>query len=230
LGGKSAAVILDDADLEAAAATIASAEWFLSGQVCSSLTRLVVSRSRQDEFVEALAAVFSQKRVGDAFDANTQMGPLAMARQRDRVEGYIAKGVAEGATLVTGGGRPKDLDRGYFIEPTVFSNVENTLTIAQEEIFGRHPGRQRGRRGSSGERHHLRAERVGLHERCQSGSSGRRPIALGHRRSQRDAHRLRGFLRWLQAVGHRARGREGILPYLETKTVILNDIPAPYTS
>jgi aldehyde dehydrogenase (NAD+) len=136
LGGKSAAVILDDADIEATARTLSQAECFLSGQVCSSLTRIVVPRSRHDDLLEALAATFSQVRVGDPFSAQSQMGPLAAERQRDRVEGYIAKGVADGATLVTGGGRPKDLDRGWYVEPTVFGNVDNSSVIAQEEIFG----------------------------------------------------------------------------------------------
>src|SRR3984885_12934042 len=120
LGGKSAAIILDDMDLAAAAASLAGAECFLAGQVCSSLTRIVVSRSRHDELLEALVSAFSQVKVGDPFDPETQMGPLAMDRQRDRVEGFIAKGIAEGATLATGGGRPKDLERGYYIKPTVF--------------------------------------------------------------------------------------------------------------
>src|SRR5580692_10633487 len=136
LGGKSAAVILDDMDIETAARTLSQAECFLSGQVCSSLTRIVVPRNRHDELVEALASTFSQVRVGDPFNAQTQMGPLAAERQRDRVEGYIAKGVADGATLATGGGRPKDLDRGWYVEPTVFGNVDNHSVIAQEEIFG----------------------------------------------------------------------------------------------
>ena len=136
LGGKSAAVVLDDADLGAAAMAIAGAECFLTGQVCSSLTRIVVTRSRHDEMAEALAAVFSGVRVGDPFDPETQMGPLASRRQRDRVEGYVAKGTAQGATLVAGGGRPAGLDRGWYVEPTVFANVDNGSTIAQEEIFG----------------------------------------------------------------------------------------------
>ena len=136
LGGKSAALILDDMDLSEAATTLARAECMLAGQVCSSLTRIVVSRQRHDELVDALASAFSQVRVGDPFDATTQMGPLVSGRQRDRVEGYIAKGIEQGATLVTGGGRPKDLDRGYYVEPTVFANVENSSAIAQEEIFG----------------------------------------------------------------------------------------------
>ena len=136
LGGKSAAVILDDADIETTARTLSQAECFLSGQVCSSLTRIVVPRSRHDALLEALAGTFSQVRVGDPFAAGSQMGPLAAERQRDRVEGYIAKGIADGATLATGGGRPKDLDRGWYIEPTVFGNVDNSSVIAQEEIFG----------------------------------------------------------------------------------------------
>lgn len=136
LGGKSPAVILDDYDVDKAAHSIAGSAKFLTGQVCSSLTRLIVSRSRHDAFVEALASRFGKVKVGDPFDAASEMGPLAMERQRDRVLGYIAKGSAEGARLATGGGRPKDLERGYFVEPTVFANVDNGSTIAREEIFG----------------------------------------------------------------------------------------------
>lgn len=136
LGGKSAAVILDDYDLGTAAATIAGLAGMMTGQVCSSLTRIVVSRKRHDAMVDALSASFSQTKVGDPFDPSTQMGPLAMRRQRDRVEGYIAKGRAEGAKLATGGGRPAHLKRGFYIEPTVFGNVDNDMTIAREEIFG----------------------------------------------------------------------------------------------
>ena len=136
LGGKSAAVILDDMDLEEAARALSGAECFLSGQVCSSLTRIVVPRRRHDQMVESLAGTFSQVRLGDPFDPDVQMGPLAMQRQRDRVESYIEIGRNEGATLATGGGRPRDLDRGWFIEPTVFGNVDNSWRIAQEEIFG----------------------------------------------------------------------------------------------
>src|SRR3984957_20290292 len=118
LGGKSAAVILDDADIETAAQALAQAECILSGQVCASLTRIVVSRPRHDEMLEALAAAFSKVRVGDPYDPASQMRLLAAERQRDRVEGYIARGIEIGATLATGGGRPKNLDRGWYIEPT----------------------------------------------------------------------------------------------------------------
>jgi aldehyde dehydrogenase (NAD+) len=136
LGGKSAAIILDDADIETAAATLSAAECLLSGQVCASLTRIVVPISRHDAMLEALAAAFGQVRVGDPFSDSSQMGPLVAERQRDRVEGYIARGIAEGAKLAAGGGRPKDLDRGWYVEPTVFGNVDNHSVIAQEEIFG----------------------------------------------------------------------------------------------
>ncbi len=136
LGGKSPGIILDDYDIEKAAATISAKARFLSGQVCSSLTRIIVSQHRHDALVEALSASFGKTYVGDPFDPRTEMGPLAMQRQRERVEGYIAKGQAEGAILAAGGGRPAALARGYYVEPTVFGNVSNSSTIAREEIFG----------------------------------------------------------------------------------------------
>ena len=118
-------MVLDDVDIDTTAATLAGAECLLAGQVCSSLTRIVVTRKRHDELLEALAGAFGAKRVGDPFDSTSEIGPLVAERQRDRVEGYIAKGKAEGATLATGGNRPKDLDKGYYVEPTVFGNVPN---------------------------------------------------------------------------------------------------------
>ena len=136
LGGKSPAILLDDYDVEAFAESLAAAAPILSGQVCAALTRVIVTRSRHDSLVEALGSAFQKIRVGDPFDPQSNMGPLGMARQRDRVEGYIAKGLAEGAALITGGGRPRHLERGFYIEPTVFGNVENSSTIAREEIFG----------------------------------------------------------------------------------------------
>src|SRR5271156_2188283 len=112
LGGKSAAVVLDDYDIATAAATITGRACLMTGQVCSSLTRIVVTRDRHDDLVDALSESFSRVQVGDAFDAASGMGPLAMERQRDRVEGYIAKGIDEGATLATGGHRPSNLKKG----------------------------------------------------------------------------------------------------------------------
>ncbi len=136
LGGKSPAIICDDFDVGDAAAAIAQAATFSAGQVCMLPTRLIVSRHRHDAFVEALVESYGAVAVGDPFVAATQMGPLAFGRQRDRVEAYIARGSAEGARLACGGGRPRHLDRGFYVEPTVFANVASNHAIAQEEIFG----------------------------------------------------------------------------------------------
>ncbi len=136
LGGKSAAVILDDYDIDTAASAIAGPACSMSGQICSSLTRIIVTESRHDQLVAALADRFAAVRVGDPFDPASQIGPVAMARQRDRIETLIASGVSEGARLATGGGRPAHLNRGFYIQPTVFGNVSNAMTIAREEIFG----------------------------------------------------------------------------------------------
>jgi aldehyde dehydrogenase (NAD+) len=108
----------------------------ITGQVCFSLTRVLVPESRAQEFLDAYVGAVSKVKVGDPMSKETQMGPLTMARQLERVQGYITKGKNEGAKLVLGGGRPKGLNRGYFVEPTVFSNVDTKMTIAQEEIFG----------------------------------------------------------------------------------------------
>lgn len=136
LGGKSAAIICDDYDIETAAKLLGQRATFLTGQTCSLLTRVVISKHRHDAFLEALSAYFATVKVGDPFNAQSGMGPLATRIHRDRVEGYIAKGKAEGAKLAFGGHRPKDLERGFFIEPTAFGNVDSGSTISQEEIFG----------------------------------------------------------------------------------------------
>lgn len=136
LGGKSAALVLDDADVERAAATLAAAECRLSGQVCASLTRIVVDRSVYSQFTEAIREAFGRIRVGDPYDPDAQLGPLSTERHRERVEGYIRRGIEEGATLLSGGGRPRHLERGYYVEPTLFAAPDNSLAIAQEEIFG----------------------------------------------------------------------------------------------
>jgi aldehyde dehydrogenase (NAD+) len=136
LGGKSAAIVLEDFDMGEAAAILGGNLCAVSGQVCASLTRILVPQQRHDEFVDAMAQNMRSVHVGNPFEAGVQMGPLAMARQLDRVQGYIAKGKADGAQLAYGGGRPPGLNRGYYVEPTLFANVDNSSTIAQEEIFG----------------------------------------------------------------------------------------------
>ena len=136
LGGKSAAVILDDADLDATVSALRLATFRNNGQVCSLKTRLVVPESRHSEFLDRLDALIDTMPVGDPRDEETHIGPLVSARQRARVEGYIESGRSEGARLVRGGGRPADLDHGWFVEPTVFTDVDPGAKIAQEEIFG----------------------------------------------------------------------------------------------
>ena len=135
LGGKSADIILDDADLESKLAFYGFG-CLHAGQGCAMLTRTLVPRSRYDEAVELAAASMATVTYGDPTDPANIQGPLVNARQRERVLGYIDAGIAEGARLVVGGGRPAHLERGYYVEPTLFADVDNSMTIAQEEIFG----------------------------------------------------------------------------------------------
>ncbi len=137
LGGKSANVILDDADLEKAVTDGVAKCYLNSGQTCSALTRMLVPRERLAEAEQIAAAVAESFTPGDPFDPESRLGPLVSEVQRDRVRGYIEKGIEEGARLVTGGAEaPAGLERGYFVSPTVFSDVHTDMTIAQEEIFG----------------------------------------------------------------------------------------------
>ncbi|MCW3040708.1 MAG: aldehyde dehydrogenase [Solirubrobacterales bacterium] len=135
LGGKSAAIVLDDADFATAAENLFSATLLNNGQTCFLGTRVLAPRSRYDEVLQVFGGLADALQVGDALDPATQIGPMASARQRERVEGYIAKGKAEGARVVAGG-NPSDQERGWFVQPTIFADVENSQTIAQEEIFG----------------------------------------------------------------------------------------------
>jgi acyl-CoA reductase-like NAD-dependent aldehyde dehydrogenase len=230
LGGKSAAVILDDIDLGTAAKSVARAECALNGQVCSSLTRVVVTKRRHDELVEALASTFSQTRVGDPFDEQTQLGPLVSERQRDRVEGYIAKGVAEGSTLATGGGRPKELDRGYYVEPTVFGNVDNGSTIGREEIFGpvlsviAAEDEQDAVRIANDTMYGLNASVFTNDvDRARAVARELRSGTVGHNAFRTDFGMAFGGFK--QSGIGREGGKEGLLPFLETKAVILEGTP-----
>jgi len=135
LGGKSAAIVRDDFTAEETAKLMTGTITLLSGQVCAMLSRLIVPRSRQDEIADAIATEMQKVKIGYSDDPATQLGPLAMKRQLERVEGYIEEG-KKTADLVTGGNRPSHLNQGYFIEPTLFKNVDNKSRIAQEEIFG----------------------------------------------------------------------------------------------
>jgi acyl-CoA reductase-like NAD-dependent aldehyde dehydrogenase len=136
LGGKSAAIILDDADIDSTLPMLLFSGLMNAGQACIGQTRILAPRSRYDEIVDKIAGAVSEMPVGLPDDPATAIGPLISEKQRDRVEGYIQKGIEEGARIVTGGGRPEGLGGGWFVQPTVFADVENSMTIAQEEIFG----------------------------------------------------------------------------------------------
>lgn len=136
LGGKGPAILCDDVDIEAIAPRVVRAGLSNSGQVCAAQTRIIVPAARHDEFLDALTRAAAAMQVGDPFDPATEIGPLVMERQRDTVEQYIAIGKAEGANVALGGGRPEGLDTGWFVEPTIFSNVDNSMRVAREEIFG----------------------------------------------------------------------------------------------
>jgi aldehyde dehydrogenase (NAD+) len=231
LGGKSAAVILDDYDVEQAAAHIAAYAPMLSGQVCSSLTRLVVTKDRHDAFTEAMAEAFRKITVGDPTDGAIGMGPLAMARQRDRVESYIAKGSAEGATIATGGKRPPHLACGYFVEPTIFANVDSRMTIAQEEIFGP----VLSIIPADNEEHAIAIANdtlFGLNAsvftndvtRAYHAARQIRSGTVGHNWFRTDFSIAFGGFK--QSGLGREGGTEGLLPFTEAKTIILDGIPA----
>ena len=136
LGGKSAAILLEDVDLAAAMPTLAWSAWVNSGQACMANTRVLAPRERYDEVVDAYVDAAEQHVLGDPMDATTTMGPLVSRAQLDRVTGYVEAGRSEGARLVTGGRRPDHLDTGCYMAPTVFADVDNSMRIAQEEIFG----------------------------------------------------------------------------------------------
>lgn len=136
LGGKSAALMLDDADLEAALPGLMMRMFANSGQVCTAMTRLLVSRERHDEVVAAVAEAAAAMKVGDPLSESTEVGPLAAERQRQRVEKYLHQAHSDGAVAVTGGGRPASLTRGWFVEPTLLIGVNNRMQVAREEVFG----------------------------------------------------------------------------------------------
>jgi acyl-CoA reductase-like NAD-dependent aldehyde dehydrogenase len=235
LGGKSPAIILDDYDIDAAAASLAASTSLMTGQVCAALSRIIIPRKRHDSFVEALASALGKVRVGDPFAAETEMGPLSSAVHRERVERYIAAGNASDARLAIGGGRPRDLNRGYYIEPTVFANVDNREVIAREEIFG--PvvcvipaddeeqtidianDSEFGLNASVFTNDPDRAYSVA--RRLRTGTVGINAFKFDFGIS------FGGFKR--SGIG-REGGRDGVLPFLEAKTILLEQMPASAAS
>jgi betaine-aldehyde dehydrogenase len=233
LGGKSAALILDDYDIGTAAASLAESATELTGQVCSALTRVIVTKGRHDELVEALSAEFAKVRVGDPFDANSDMGPVAMKRQLDKICGLLEAGREEGAVVATGGRRPTGLDVGWFIEPTVFGNVDNHSTIARNEIFG--PVLTVIPAESEQDQITIANDSIyGLNSAVFTNDEDRawafarqiRSGTVGHN-AHRNSHAF-AFGGFKQSGIGREGGREGLLPYLETKAVILNREPTTY--
>lgn len=230
LGGKSPALILDDYDLEKAAQVLARATPVMTGQVCASLTRVIVGDRRHNDFVEALSSAFHQIRVGDPFDPASQMGPLAIERQRDRVEHLIEIGKSEGARLAYGGGRPSHLGRGFYIEPTVLGDVDNRSTVAREEIFG--PVVSVIRASDEEQAIALANDSIyGLNasvftndpERAYAVGRRLRSGTVGHNAFKADFSIAFGGYK--QSGIGREGGREGLLPYLETKTMIFETAP-----
>ena len=235
LGGKSAAIICDDFDVEEAAGIVAGVAPLLTGQVCASLTRLLISEKRHDQFVEALDAKFRAIKVGDPTDATVAMGPLATASQRARVEGYIAKGIEGGARLASGGRRPAHLERGFFVEPTIFGNVAPSAVIAQEEIFGpvvsviSFASEEEGIDMANDSPFGLNAsvftndvERAyAAARRLRSGTVGQNGFKLDFKVS------FGGFKE--SGIG-RECGTEGLRAFLEPKTIVLADIPSHHRS
>ena len=229
LGGKSAAIIRDDFPIEAAAGILGNTITVMSGQVCAMLSRAIVTKDRHDELAEAIAGVMKGIKIGNSEDPETQLGPLAMKRQLDRVEMYIEEG-KKTADLVTGGARPAHMNKGYFIEPTLFANVDNTSRIAQEEIFGPVlcliPAEDEedairianesdfGLNGSV-----LTADNQAAYDisrRIRTGVMGQNGMRMEF------GMPFGGFK---QSGMGREGGPEGLWPYLETKTILLDGAP-----
>ena len=231
LGGKSAAVVLDDGAVETVVEAIAPQVSMLGMQFCSALSRVIVPRHRHDAVLDGLAAALKSVRVGDPFDPATQMGPMSMKRQLERVEGYIASGKADGFTLAAGGGRPAALNRGFYVEPTLFGNVSNDAKIAREEIFGPVicviP--------AENEEHAIRLANdsdFGLNSSVFTADKDRalavarrmRAGTVGHNAFRSDFGI--GFGGYKKSGIGREGGRLGLMPYLEPKTVVMDEEPA----
>jgi acyl-CoA reductase-like NAD-dependent aldehyde dehydrogenase len=234
LGGKSAAIVRDDFPIEAAAAILGHTITIMSGQVCAMLSRAIVSRHRHDELADAIKRVMESIRIGHSDDPQTQLGPLAMKRQLDRVEGYLEEG-RRTSDLVTGGSRPAQMKTGYFIEPTLFANVDNESRIAQEEIFGPvlclipADDEADAIRIANQSHYGLNGSVItndvdaayAISRRMRVGGIGQNGMRLEF------SMPYGGFKQ--SGIG-REGGPEGLLPYLETKTILLDGLPTSVTN
>lgn len=229
LGGKSAAIVLDDVDLDLAAERVLRGGVLVNnGQSCAAWSRLLVSRRRHDEFVDALRRELSEVRVGDPLDPETDVGPLISEQQRERVEGYIRSGLDDGAEVAFGGRRPGTLDRGWYVEPTLLVGTDNSMAVNREEIFGPVacviPYEDLDEAvaiandsdyGLSGAVFTDDANRgYGLARRIRTGTVGVNCMGVAHETP------FGGFKD--SGIG-RCRGPEGLLEYLEPKTVGMPD-------
>jgi betaine-aldehyde dehydrogenase len=227
LGGKSPAVILDDFDIESAAEILGTSYFsYNTGQICHSLTRLIVPRSKHDQLVDSLVRIARGIVIGDPFDPATGSGPLATARQRDTVQHFVDQAVAEGSQLATGGKRPVHLDKGFFFEPTVFANVDNRSTIAQEEVFG--PVLSVIPADSEADAIRMANDsRFGLNaavftndrEKAMSVARQLRSGTVGHNGPRTDFSI--GFGGFKQSGIGREGGVEGLMAFMESKTIVM---------
>jgi aldehyde dehydrogenase (NAD+) len=230
LGGKSAAIILADADLSAAATAIVDSSKHMAGQICAALTRVIVPRPYHDEMVSLLCDRYQEVQLGDPFDSATDMGPLAMERQRTKVEEIVGLAVDEGCELVFGGKRPELLPNGYYYEPTLFANVDNAASIAQEEVFGpvlcvmaadsEDDAVRIANDSAFGLNSSVFTERS---DRAWSVARRLRAGTVGHNGFRLDFGIAFGGFK--QSGVGREGGREGFGEYLETKTVLLDEDP-----
>jgi aldehyde dehydrogenase (NAD+) len=231
LGGKSAAIVRDDFPIEAAANILGNTITVMSGQVCAMLSRAIVSKDRHDELAQAIKGVMEGIKIGDSEAPDTQLGPLAMKRQLERVEMYIEEGRKSGADLVTGGKRPAHTNKGYFMEPTLFANVDNQSRIAQEEIFGPvlclipAEDEEDAIRIANESDYGLNGAvftsdpqaAYDIARRVRTGVVGQNGMRMEF------GAPFGGFKQ--SGVG-REGGEEGLWPYLETKTILLDGAPA----
>jgi len=227
LGGKSAAVILEDYDVARAAEALVGPAVAMTGQICSALTRVIVNRKQRDRLLDALKAGFEKVKIGDPFDAAVGMGPLAMQRQRDKVEDMVGQAVRDGNRLITGGSRPADINRGFFFQPTVLADVDNHDMIAREEVFG--PVLAVIAADSDEHAIDLANDTVfGLNnsvftddaERAYAVSRKLRSGTVGHNRWRSDMSI--GFGGFKQSGIGREGGTNGLRAYLEPKTIIMD--------
>ena len=232
LGGKSAAILLDDVDLAESIPLLLPNAIMNNGEACISLTRILAPRDRYNEVTEALVEQVRAMKVGDALDPATEVGPLVAERQRDRVENYIRIGQEEGAKVAVGGGRPEGIDKGWFVEPTVFVDVDNSHAHRpggdlRAGALG-HPLRRRRRRRAHRQRLRLRTVRRGVHRDNDRGLAVARQVRTGTYMVNSNipidfSSPFGGYK--ASGVG-REFGEDGLELFLEKKTI---NLPAGYT-